>query len=191
MWAVQPQLLYTKLIGKEECKVDHERLVRLIVRKFDQTGLDEEDLIQEGMIALLKAENTYDPSKGAKFETYANIVIQNRLIDYLRKNKMNGKRTEENQEPEQIIYLNWEPGTPVKNDEEIADMREIVEQVLAECHEIERAIYHAFFQGYSYQEICNIFNIDKKKVDNTIQKIKKRVKLLYEDWNLLAQKSSR
>jgi DNA-directed RNA polymerase specialized sigma24 family protein len=45
--------------------------------------------------------------------------------------------------------------------------------VLAKCNEIERAVFNAYLGGFSYGEIEKIFTINKKKIDNTIQKIKK------------------
>ena len=51
------------------------------------------------------------------------------------------------------------------------ELLKILHEVLDNCSEIEQAIFNAYFQGYSYQEICEIFGINKKKVDNTIQKI--------------------
>ncbi len=48
-------------------------------------SLDEEDLIQAGMIGLLEASRNYDRAKGAKFETYAWIRIRGAMLDEIRK----------------------------------------------------------------------------------------------------------
>lgn len=44
-----------------------------------------DDVINEGVIALMDAIETFDPTKGAKFETYASIKIRGAVIDYVRK----------------------------------------------------------------------------------------------------------
>ncbi len=44
-----------------------------------------EDVVNEGVIALMDAIETFDPSKGAKFETYATIKIKGAIIDHIRK----------------------------------------------------------------------------------------------------------
>ena len=44
-----------------------------------------DDVVNEGVIALMDAIETYDPSRGAKFETYASLKIRGAIIDYVRK----------------------------------------------------------------------------------------------------------
>jgi len=46
---------------------------------------DFDDLVNEGAIALISAIETFDPTRGAKFETYANLKIRGAVIDYVRK----------------------------------------------------------------------------------------------------------
>lgn len=46
---------------------------------------DADDVINEGVIALMDAIDTYDPLKGAKFETYASLRIRGAIIDFIRK----------------------------------------------------------------------------------------------------------
>ena len=53
------------------------RLVAHIVKKFDNTGEDTEDLISIGVIGLIKAINTFDPSKNTRLATYAARCIEN------------------------------------------------------------------------------------------------------------------
>lgn len=53
------------------------RLVAHIVKKFDNTGEDIEDLISIGVIGLIKAINTFDPSKNTRLATYAARCIEN------------------------------------------------------------------------------------------------------------------
>jgi RNA polymerase sporulation-specific sigma factor len=60
------------------------RLVAHIVKKFEGTGEDPDDLISIGTIGLIKAVNTYDPAKGTKLATYAAKCIENEILMYLR-----------------------------------------------------------------------------------------------------------
>jgi len=46
---------------------------------------DAEDLVNEGVIALISAVETFDPDRGAKFETYAALKVKGAIIDYVRK----------------------------------------------------------------------------------------------------------
>ena len=68
------------------------RLVVYISRKFENTGIDVEDLISIGTIGLIKAVNTFKLNKNIKLATYASRCIENEILMYLRKN--NKKKTE-------------------------------------------------------------------------------------------------
>jgi RNA polymerase sporulation-specific sigma factor len=61
------------------------RLVVYIARKFENTGIGIEDLVSIGTIGLIKAVNTFDPSKRIKLATYASKCIENEILMYLRR----------------------------------------------------------------------------------------------------------
>jgi len=61
------------------------RLVVYISRRFENTGINIEDLISIGTIGLIKAVNTYDNDKNIKLATYASRCIENEILMYLRK----------------------------------------------------------------------------------------------------------
>lgn len=63
------------------------RLVAHIVKKFDNTGEDMDDLISIGTIGLIKAINTFDPSKKIRLATYAARCIENEILMHLRSTK--------------------------------------------------------------------------------------------------------
>lgn len=62
------------------------RLVVYIARKFENTGVGVEDLVSIGTIGLIKAINTFNPSKKIKLATYASRCIENEILMYLRRN---------------------------------------------------------------------------------------------------------
>ena len=74
----------------EEAKktlIEHNlRLVVYITKKFDNTGVGVEDLISIGTIGLIKAINTFNPTKKIKLATYASRCIENEILMYLRRN---------------------------------------------------------------------------------------------------------
>ena len=61
------------------------RLVVYIARKFENTGINIEDLVSIGTIGLIKAVNTFCPTKKIKLATYASRCIENEILMYLRK----------------------------------------------------------------------------------------------------------
>ncbi len=67
--------------------VEHNlRLVVYIAKKFENTGINIEDLISIGTIGLIKAVNTFCKSKNIKLATYASRCIENEILMFLRKN---------------------------------------------------------------------------------------------------------
>ena len=84
-------------LGTEEDKeakstlIEHNlRLVVYIAKKFDNTSVGVEDLISIGTIGLIKAINTFDPSKKIKLATYASRCIENEIRMQFRRNRKTG-----------------------------------------------------------------------------------------------------
>lgn len=75
--------------GSEEARsklIEHNlRLVVYIAKRFENTGIDMEDLISVGTIGLIKAVNSYNAEKNIKLATYASRCIENEILMHLRK----------------------------------------------------------------------------------------------------------
>lgn len=82
--------------GEEEAKqllIEHNlRLVVYIARRFENTGINLEDLISIGTIGLIKAINTYRRDRNIKLATYASRCIENEILMHIR--KISGQRAE-------------------------------------------------------------------------------------------------
>ncbi|MBP5373277.1 MAG: RNA polymerase sporulation sigma factor SigE [Clostridia bacterium] len=85
----EQEKLYKVSLGDEAAKdelIEHNlRLVVYIARKFDNTGIDLDDLISIGTIGLIKAINSYDTEKNIKLATFASRCIENEILMYLRR----------------------------------------------------------------------------------------------------------
>lgn len=86
---VEADYINKMLCGDDEAKrilIEHNlRLVVYIARKFENTGINVEDLISIGSIGLIKSVNTYKNDKNIKLATYASKCIENEILMYLRK----------------------------------------------------------------------------------------------------------
>ncbi len=71
--------------AKEKLIKHNLRLVVFIARKFDNTGVDNDDLISIGTIGLIKAINSFKVDKNIKLATYASRCIENEILMYLRR----------------------------------------------------------------------------------------------------------
>ena len=63
------------------------RLVVFLAKKYENTGIDLEDLVSIGSIGLIKGVNTYKLDKNIKLATYVSRCIDNEILMFLRKNK--------------------------------------------------------------------------------------------------------
>jgi len=87
--------------------------------RFIQTGRDEE--VSIGLLALNEAIDKYDPSRGASFVSFANLVIRNRLRDYLRKQK--GKELPSSVVADQLQPLDFRQAWQSFRDRELQEDR--------------------------------------------------------------------
>jgi len=82
--------------GDEQAKqllIEHNlRLVVFIARRFENTGVNLEDLISIGTIGLIKAVGTYRRDKNIKLATYASRCIENEILMHIR--KISGQKSE-------------------------------------------------------------------------------------------------
>ncbi|MCD8089211.1 MAG: RNA polymerase sporulation sigma factor SigE [Clostridiales bacterium] len=91
--SLEEEVKYTSMLGTEtegEAKkilIEHNlRLVVYIARRFENTGINVEDLISIGTIGLIKAINTFKTDKNIKLATYASRCIENEILMFLRRN---------------------------------------------------------------------------------------------------------
>jgi len=83
------ELVFRLVAGERAARdrlIEHNlRLVAYIARRFENTGINIEDLISIGTIGLIKAVETYQPAKNIKLATYASRCIENEILMFLRK----------------------------------------------------------------------------------------------------------
>ena len=88
----ESELIEKLKLGEEETKIKDEliernlRLVVYIAKRFENTGVDLDDLVSVGTIGLIKSVNSYNADKNIKLATYASRCIENEILMYIRKN---------------------------------------------------------------------------------------------------------
>ena len=108
--AEEEALLVEQMGGENDVQVKSvliERNLRLVVyiaRKFENTGVNVEDLISIGTIGLIKAINTFNPEKKIKLATYASRCIENEILMYLRRNS----KTKSEVSIDEPLNVDWE-----------------------------------------------------------------------------------
>lgn len=72
-------------LAKEQLIERNLRLVVYIARRFENTGVDLDDLVSVGTVGLIKAVNSFDANKNIKLATYASRCIENEILMHLRR----------------------------------------------------------------------------------------------------------
>lgn len=170
----------------EEVLVErYNRLVRICTRPFFLVGGDSEDLIQEGMLGLLKAIRSYDISKEASFRTFAEICIRSRLYSVLRNQTLDKHAALNHSVILEAPFFDSNSYTvgsfdiSCSNPEDLMILQEnfteMWKQVQNQLSEFEAKILGFYLDGLSYREIAIKVSKSPKSVDNAVQRIRRKV----------------
>lgn len=165
------------------------RLVVYISKRFENTGINIEDLISIGTIGLIKAVNTFKSSKNIKLATYASRCIENEILMYLR--KAGSLRTELSfDEP---LNTDWDGnelllsdilGTdvdevcrPLEDDAEKAMLRAAVESLEGREKEIIRLRFGLLDgRDYTQKEVADMLGISQSYISRLEKRIIQRLR---------------
>lgn len=158
-------------LSEEDLIRQYSRIVKILSRKFFLLGGDNEDLYQEGMIALLHAIRNYDSNNQTSFEHYAKTCIRNKMIDTIRSKVYSGF----DQVPEDFDKI-------INGPEEYMLDNEAYIELISDCKKLlskyEFTVLELYLQGYDYSEIANINNKTTTSVYNAIQRLRQKLKVL-------------
>ena len=157
---------------------EYRDIVSMKANLYFMLGGEKEDLIQEGMIGLVKAYNNFDPSRGASFKTFANQVVQHEICNaVIRANRKKysplneaGEINEElsgekSPSPEELVIFNDFWDTIMSNKDNMFG-------------ELEFEVLKQLSQGKKYKEIAAELGKTPKQIDNAMQRIKQKIKSL-------------
>lgn len=157
----------------------YKNAVKAICRQFFLVGGDEEDLMQEGMIALFGCISQYDPKFGA-FGPYASRCVKNRVIDAVRKSSRNKNKpladfvdVQSISDGELLYSSDADPETLYLSAEGEKLILKSIDETL--CDD-EKEVFLLFLDGLGYSEIGSKTSLSIKQVDNRLQKIKRKLK---------------
>ena len=167
------------------------RLVVYIAKKFDNTGVGVEDLISIGTIGLIKAINTFNPTKKIKLATYASRCIENEILMYLRRNS----KTRMEVSIDEPLNVDWDGNELLLSDilgtdEDVIyrDMETEVEykllfRAIAKLSDREQTIVNLRYglnscdgKEKTQKEVADILGISQSYISRLEKKIMKRLK---------------
>ncbi len=163
--------------------------VNLIIKKYrsaveaaaariQNSPLDKDDLIQEGMIGLLAAIKSFDCKKGAKFSTYCFTCISNSIQTALRKLSRKKDIPENNVVPLEEEFIGISSVYTSAEDsflaqESVSLLADLLKNNLSK---FENSVLRLHMIGCSYSEIGERLGKTPKAIDNALQRIRKKLK---------------
>jgi len=181
--------------GDEQARaklIEHNlRLVVFLSKKYENTGVDLEDLVSIGTIGLIKGVNTYKLDKNIKLATYASRCIDNEILMFLRKNK---KRRGEVSFEDSLSYdsegnelhlediLGTESDVVTKGLEEETDKKLLYEEI-SKLNGRDKQIMILRYGLYGQEEmtqkdVANILGISQSYISRIEKKVIRRLKSL-------------
>lgn len=155
----------------EEMLSAYKGMVKALARQYFIIGAAEEDASQEGMIGLYKAIMTYKESEG-KFSSYAYTCIKARLLDAVK------AATRDKNKPLNYYVPLDKTELISSEDEAMGNIggRELAAEIREGLTDVENRILTSYLMGMSYAEIALRSGKSVKYVDNSLQRIRKKVK---------------
>ncbi|MDO4176957.1 MAG: sigma-70 family RNA polymerase sigma factor [Bacillota bacterium] len=177
------------VVAEEALIRKYSSLVKSKTKAYFIMGADENDVMQEGMIGLMKAVRKYEPSKNASFGTFADVCVTSQIISAIRtadrikhrplntsvslSNPVDGEGAEGitledtlsaniADSPEQIVVLKDVTYYILNNDDNIFS-------------DLEMKVIGETIKGYSYDQVAERLGKSRKQVDNALQRAKKKV----------------
>ncbi|KAF2961187.1 sigma-70 family RNA polymerase sigma factor [Fervidobacterium sp. 2310opik-2] len=159
-------------------------MVVRIASQFYAPWAEFDDIVQNGLIGLIKAIYYFEENKSS-FSTFAWRSIESEIKTFItyqnrKKNKMLSDSTSmdsvfDDVDDEQIDYFVADENTST-NVVKKTILSIVHEEILEKLNEEETQIFELWLDGYSYKEIEEMVGVNFKKVDNTVQKVKKIVR---------------
>ncbi len=140
--------------------------------KYTVQGADYEELVSDGMDALLTAIGCYDASRGT-FSSFAFYCVANRMKNTLDKFRRRRAKIVEEDKLEEIADSSPSPEERYLLKE---DAIEVGRRIRNDLTESERNCLMGVVMGYSYEEIAAALGMDRKSVDNAISRARKKLR---------------
>ena len=162
-------------------------LVNMKVGKYFIIGAEKEDIIQEGMIGLFKAIQSFNPDKQNSFKTFANMCIERQLITAIKTSNrqkniplnsylsLNTAAYDDDEDTTVLevfnSHLTEDPLDTITKKEYYKRVEDAIDKSLSD---FEKQVLARFIKGESYVKIAEKLDTQVKSVDNAIQRIRKK-----------------
>ena len=169
-------------------------LIKQKARSFYVSGADSDDLVQEGMIGLIKAIRDNSPNKNASFRTIADVCITRQIFTAIKASRCkmhiplnyyislyNTVGDNDGSEHYLVDELDADDSTDPIEDmalkEELDNFSLALSQRLSP---LENQVLEKYLSGMNYKEIAKVLQRSEKSIDNALQRIKQKASIVLE-----------
>lgn len=178
----------------EELMRSYMELAKNRARLYYMLGGEREDLVQEGMIGLFKAIGSYDPARGASFRTYADLCVNRQMLSAIK-----GAAQQKNSALNSAYSLESPVGTgddptvlgdtikagPGSDPEASLLLSELMDALMSPENKsfsgLEHQVLELMMKGMDYRSIAETLEKTPKQIDNTIQRIRSKIRKMMEE----------
>lgn len=165
-------------------------IISIILAKYKRTiyalGIDISEVKQEAMLAFTNALIKYSSDKSTSLPTFISLVVERKIQNCIRKaettkNKVNTEAY--SLEAEYEVFKrpleeilgdsSLDPLHKMENEERL---EELTKKINDDLSPFEKDVYKLVINGFGYQDIAKILNKEPKQIDNTIQRIRNKIK---------------
>ena len=151
--------------------------IKNICRKYFLIGADDEDLVQECIIGLIRAVRSYEDGKQCSFQTYALVCMENAAKTAVRNYSGNKNKPLNDgiplNEATELPSKEENPEQMVIDSENLTEFKDKSETLLSKK---EREVFELYVGGLSYKEIEQATGKNRKSIENTLQRIRRKLR---------------
>ncbi len=166
--------------------IKYKSMVRRKARAMYLIGGDNDDLIQEGMIGLIKAVRDFNPEAGQSFSGFAELCVSRQMYSAIASSKRKkhiplnsyvSLYDEGNHEDEKALPLIDTIEPEVENNPETLyfgkeSSEAFIEELKGNLSDLENRVLYLHMLGTNYRDIANLLDKSPKTIDNALQRIR-------------------
>ncbi|MGN0502952.1 MAG: sigma-70 family RNA polymerase sigma factor [Ruminococcus sp.] len=151
--------------------------INFIARKYSAEGYEQNDFVQEGLLALLYACRTFDENGNSGFKNYMSVVVERRFISIIRKSSTQkavpkSALVQLDELSDTLEDLSQSPEEFIMCREHLKIMLDKLKNVLSKT---EFEVVMLYGNGLSYKEIAKKLSIPEKSADNALQRARRKI----------------
>lgn len=181
--------------AKEILYNKYKHVIDIIIKKYiysaRMSGIEYKDLYGEALIGFTDALMTYDANKDSSLKTFISMCVNSRLQKAIIRAK--AQKNKINNETYSLEHVYSELGVPLEDvisdnnqndplttmmDEE--EYQELIETIKSTLSDFEVQVFELMISNFNYVEIANLLDKTPKQIDNTIQRLKAKIKKVLE-----------